>query len=158
MLEQVRLMHDYHQWATARIQEALAALPEGDFTKEIANGTLRAVTDHIIDADYAWWQQLTSGRWPDGDLERPAGIPEYIEHCKRVESDIAVFVDALDDECAVQYLTYSISDKEYSTRIDMALLHVFNHAAYHRGQFALRLRALGHTPPRTDLTVMLRER
>ena len=69
-----------------------------------------------------------------------------------------MFVDVLDYERAVQYLTYSISGKEYSTRIDMALLHVFNHAAYHRGQFALRLRALGHTPPRTDLSVMLRER
>ena len=54
MLEQVRFMHDYHQWATARIQEALTALPEGDFMKDIAGGTLRAVTDHIIDADYAW--------------------------------------------------------------------------------------------------------
>jgi uncharacterized damage-inducible protein DinB len=37
------------------------------------------------------------------------------------------------------------------------VLHVVNHATHHRGQVSAFIRALGHRPPATDLTAMLRE-
>ena len=53
-----------------------------------------------------------------------------------------------------RYLTYkNLAGQEHRLPIWQVVLHVVNHATYHRGQITTMLRQLGYTPIATDLHV-----
>ena len=56
---------------------------------------------------------------------------------------------------AIRYQT--TSGATYETPYFKIVLHVVNHASYHRGQVASMLRQLGRVPPNTDLMTYYRE-
>ena len=66
--------------------------------------------------------------------------------------ELEFFLASLTDELLASELSWRDSrGVPRNAPYRQVLLHLVNHATYHRGQVAAQLRQLGHTPPGTDL-------
>jgi uncharacterized damage-inducible protein DinB len=61
--------------------------------------------------------------------------------------------DSLDDK--VEYR--NSKGEKWSSRVEDILIHVLFHSAYHRGQIALQMRAIGVDPAYTDFIHAVRQ-
>jgi uncharacterized damage-inducible protein DinB len=146
----------YDQWANRRLVAAAALIPPGDFTRELGAsfGSLRGTLLHILWGERRWLQF-----WVDGSAI-PDAIPDAFPDTAALSSSWAVlereraaFVSELTDARLDAPLT--VRSQQFQLR--ELIQHIANHSTYHRGQVALLLRQLGHTPPATDFRVFLVE-
>ena len=151
----------YNVWATARLLDAVAALPDSDYRRDVGlffhsiHGTLNhlLVGEHLL-----WFVRFADGRSPTVALNA------------EVESDRAQ-LDARLREGAARWAPLIASFKpdrwngtlDYTTMRGTAaslpfaatLAHVFNHGTHHRGQITAALTALGQPGPELDLVYFL---
>lgn len=151
----------YNVWATARLLDAVAALPDSDYRRDVGlffhsiHGTLNhlLVGEHLL-----WFVRFADGRSPTVALNA------------EVESDRAQ-LDARLREGAARWapLIASFSPDRWNGTLDYitmrgmaaslpfaaTLAHVFNHGTHHRGQITAALTALGHPSPELDLVYFL---
>ena len=67
------------------------------------------------------------------------------------------WAEALDPAAWDRVVAYHNTKGEpFQTPVWQIVLHVVNHASYHRGQITTLLRQLGHTPAGTDLVAYYR--
>ena len=150
----------YNQWATARLLEAAKPLTNEEFKRDLrsSHGSVHGTLVHIYQADQIWFARLMghetgllSAYQPPDDLEAFQqdwlGIHElYLE-----------WSDDLTPDGWTQEIGYRNTKGEpFRTPAWQIVLHVVNHATYHRGQVAGMLRQLGHAPPGTDLITYYR--
>jgi uncharacterized damage-inducible protein DinB len=151
----------YNLWATRRLAERVAALPEADYRRDAGlffrsvHGTL----NHLLVAEHhVWFPRFAEGRSPrlrlDDELEHDrARLAERLEAGAR---RWPAFVAALGPERLAGTLSY-VSTAGVPTALPFAatLAHVFNHGSHHRGQLSAALTAMGQPPPELDLVLML---
>jgi uncharacterized damage-inducible protein DinB len=159
MLDTLRRSYQYLHWANESILRSAAALDPDDYARDLGvsfrsvHGTLA----HMLGAEWLWHE-----RWRG---RSPTAVPGYdgwqtavdLESAwAPVRRDQLDFLSALgpDDLSRVlSYRNFAGQPKAYS--LGDVLLHVVNHATYHRGQVTSLVRQLGATPPSTDLVVFL---
>jgi uncharacterized damage-inducible protein DinB len=159
----LRTLLDYHYWARTRVLDAADQLSTADFTKDLGNSfpSVRDTLAHIYGAEVVWcsrWHGETptaltpAETFPDARTLRRA----WVEH----EARVRAFFESLGDDGIHSEIEYrTIAGKAYRQEFSQMLLHVVNHATYHRGQVTTMLRQLKAAPPKsTDLVVYLRER
>jgi len=158
MLPDLHRLLAYHDWANGRFLDAAAALPEAAWTRDLGSSfpSVQAPMAHAIGAEWVWLR-----RWQG---EAPTAPPAWTEApsaalLRAVLTDIereraALLADA-DFARPVAYTLFSGAPG--TDPLGALVLHVVNHATYHRGQVATMLRQLGHAPPPTDHLVFLRE-
>jgi uncharacterized damage-inducible protein DinB len=147
-LEDVRTLVDYHYWARNRMFEALANLTSDQFTRNLANSfpSIRETVVHLYTADWGWhllWQgqPLTEPPAAEGFPD-----PASVEGAWR------------DQERKVRAFVENLGEADVSG-FWWRLLHLVNHASYHRGQVTTMLRQLGVDSPRSqDMVVFQMER
>jgi uncharacterized damage-inducible protein DinB len=158
-----RMLTRYNAWANKLIFDAVAALPDGEATKERASLFKNMVhtLNHLYVIDLIWQAHL-EGRDHGYTARNTPGHPALGE-LWRVQQ-------AIDD----WYITWSekISDAALDEKVSFALiggtpgvmtrgeilLHVVNHTSYHRGFVADLFYQVPARPPTTDLPVYMRER
>jgi uncharacterized damage-inducible protein DinB len=143
----------YNRWAHDAFFDAALALPPGAVDREVGGSfpSLRATLAHMVWAEWLWIE-----RWEGGDAKLPDGWEGWgVAELRRMLGAVAArqdaFVDGLSDGESGRELRYrDRAGNAFRSRIDHMLVHVVNHATYHRGQLAAQFRLLGHVPPSTD--------
>jgi uncharacterized damage-inducible protein DinB len=144
--EDLQAVVDYHYWARDRLLEACAPLTSDQFTRDLSSSfpSVRDTLVHLYAADWGWhllWQGQSptdfpaAGSFSDLESVRSAWQDE--------ESKVRSFVANLGEENIAGFWR--------------RLLHLVNHASYHRGQVTTMLRQLGVDAPRSQDMIMFYE-
>lgn len=161
-LRHIRLLARYKAWADDRIFEAAAALPEGEPTRPRQSifRDLVHTLNHVYVIDRVFQAHL-EGREHGYAARNTAGYPPLAELWgaqQEIDRWYIAFADAqsdasLDERVEFEYIG---GGRGAMTRGEI-LLHIANHATYHRGFVADFFCQVPARPPVTDLTVFLRD-
>lgn len=149
-------------WADRLTLGALRGVRPEDLTREagVSFGSLLGTLVHTLSAQRRWLARF-AGQAELPHLDR-AAFPDLISWIVAWEESAAgveAFLASLTDEQLELPLTWSLADGErVSLPLWQAVLHLVNHASYHRGQVVSLLRQMGYPPPSTDLILYFRER
>jgi len=158
-LRDVRQLYAFSDWATDRLLHTAAELSPEQWERELGSSfpSLRATFVHLIGSEHVWLR-----RWLG---QSPAGRPTWTENATPaslravldgLRAERARFLDGLAEEDLSRGIEFTmLSGQPGSGRLGDLLLHVVNHATYHRGQIAAMLRQVGAAPPSTDYYVYL---
>lgn len=152
----------YKAWADELFFPVVATLPEEELSapRPIVFGSLLRTLNHVYAMDQVWRAHL-EGR-PHGYSSRNPESPplaQLHEAQRDLDAWYVDYADSLSDALREQPVDFTFigGGAGRMTRGDI-LLHVVNHASYHRGNVADMLYPLGVLPPTTDLPVFLRTR
>jgi uncharacterized damage-inducible protein DinB len=158
----LRMMAKYRAWADKLTFDAVAALPPGEASKERPTlfksmiGTLNH--NHVVDLI---WQAHLEAR-PHGFKARNLVLyPDLADLWGAQQKTNAWFIDwaeAQSDASVEDIVRFTfISGEAGAMTRGEILLHVVNHATYHRGWIAEMFFAVPARNPTTDLPVFLGE-
>lgn len=160
-VEQVRELFRYNAWANRRIFDALAALPTGDYMRDLKSsfGSIHGTLAHIVGAERLWlarWKGEAATLLKGSEV---ASLAELRKLWDSVEADRTQFLGRattpqLDSEIVVKP---SGGGQQYVHTLRQTLQHTVDHSSYHRGQLVTMLRQVGVKPPSTGLIGFYRE-
>jgi len=151
----------YKAWANELVFAAAAKLPQAELTapRKIIFGNLLRTLNHVYAMDEVWRAHL-EGR-PHGYATRnPEACPglEALREAQRAMDAWWVdYADTLPEAKQDEMVSFRFigGGPGAMTRREI-LMHVANHATYHRGNVASMMYQAGVAPPTTDLPVFLR--
>jgi uncharacterized damage-inducible protein DinB len=150
MLEHIRRLFSYDDWANREVLNSLQALavPPARSINLLA---------HIVSAERLWLERLlvqkqTLAVWPLFTLEQ----------CKLEVDQLPglwkSYLTSLGEAGLTASLAYrNTKGESFTSQKQDILLHVVMHSAYHRGQIAADMRAAGFTPTYTDFIHAVRQ-
>lgn len=152
----------YKKWADDLFLSAVSGLPDHELAAPWPNvfGNLLRTLNHAYSMDYVWQCHL-QGK-PHGLTTRNPENPPSIDQLAKAQRDIdkwyVSYAGALSDEQLAEMIEFEFigGGKGSMSRSDI-LLHVVNHATYHRGHATDILYHLDVSIPTTDYPVFLRE-
>jgi uncharacterized damage-inducible protein DinB len=151
----------YNTWATQKLVEALQPVPSDLLEKEITGSfsSIHLLLLHIWDAESIWWQRLKLQEVitaPSMNFKGNAkDVAAALMHQDRLWEN---WVMNANDSALSHVFFYRNSKKEqFKQPVFQVLLHLFNHATYHRGQLVHAMRQIGMEKiPATDFIVWSR--
>ncbi len=153
--QEIKVLYAYNAWATNRVFEALAEVPEELCMVDLkaSHGGIHGAMTHLIAAEKIW-----VSRWegkPEASLLLARDVPS-LAALKQIWEDVASrtarFVAKLDDRKLQSSFEYTSTEgKRYTHTYQQTLQHLVNHSTYHRGQIAILMRQVGAQPVATDL-------
>jgi uncharacterized damage-inducible protein DinB len=157
-----RMLTRYNAWANQLIFDAVAALPEGEATRERQSLFRNMV--HTLNHNYVIdriWQAHLEGR------EHGYGARNTPDHPRladlwRMQQEIdrwyTTWSDGLTEAALEEKVSFTLigGNRGTMTRGEI-LLHIVNHTSYHRGFVADLFYQVPARPPTSDLPVFLRE-
>jgi uncharacterized damage-inducible protein DinB len=157
-----RMLARYNAWADRLIFDAVAALPDGEATKERQSLFRNMV--HTLNHNYVIdriWQAHLEGREHGYDARNTKDHPPLAELWRAQQEIDRWYVDwsdASSDAALDEKVRFTLigGNPGVMTR-GQILLHVINHTTYHRGFVADLFFQVPARPPTTDLPVYLRE-
>ena len=161
-LDSARMLARYNAWANRLIFDAVAALPEGEATRE--RGSLFKNMVHTLNHNYVIaliWRAHLEGREHGFSARNTDGHPPLGELRAVQEAADRWYVDwadSLSEAALGENVSFTLigGNRGTMTRGEI-LLHVVNHTTYHRGFVADMFYQVPARPPTTDLPVFLRE-
>lgn len=148
----------YNRWANERLVNWLKGASEEQLNQEIESSfnSLTKTLLHLWNAEYGWLQTLKSKPWgtpPGRDFEGSTQdmFDGFLATSKEFEDHVLSLSkkDLQDGR--------PLGSDGTPTSVEAIILHVFNHATYHRGQLITLGRQAGLTePPRTDYIFYIR--
>ena len=115
---------------------------------------------HGLSAEWGWLDRC--GGPPRGaKLESAdyATVESLVSTCGKVEASMREFLSDLKDGDLTREIEFTLGGPEKrSMPLGQLLRHGANHGVHHRGQVALLLRVLGHTPGNVDLLIYYSEK
>jgi uncharacterized damage-inducible protein DinB len=161
-LRDLQMLTRYRAWADRLLFQSLADLPEQALTQSqpIVFGSLLRTLHHLHAMDQVWKAHLEGV--PHGFSSRnPEHCPDFStlrEAQYGIDDWYIQYAGALNEQACDETVHFTfIGGGEGSMRRGDVLLHVINHATYHRGHVAMMLYGLSGNVPTTDLPVFLRE-
>jgi uncharacterized damage-inducible protein DinB len=160
-LQEIKLLFAYDNWANERIFEAVSALSEADYTRDLksSHGGVQGTLTHIVATDKIWLSRWVGN--PEMQLMAVSEAPTLAD-LKDVWEDVArrtaKFLGALNDKKVLETFSWTSPKGDCLTHVYAhAFQHVVNHSTYHRGQITSFLRQLGAKPAGTDLITFYRQ-
>jgi uncharacterized damage-inducible protein DinB len=154
-IQELRKLFAYDAWATNRVFDALAQVPQSDLRRDLkgSHGGLFGTLTHLVAAEKIWLSRL-AGK-PENALMKEQEVPS-LESLKKVWEDVASrmarLLTRLDDAALQNNLEYVTTEgKRFENSQQQILQHIVNHASYHRGQITTMMRQIGARPAGTDL-------
>lgn len=157
-----RMLARYNAWANQLIFDAVAALPEGEATKERQSLFKNMV--HTLNHNYVIdliWQAHLEGR-EHGYSARNTPLHPPLADLWREQQVIDDWYigwsDRLTDAVLDERVSFTLigGNPGVMSRGEI-LMHIVNHTSYHRGFVADLFYQVPARPPTTDLPVYLRE-
>lgn len=161
-LRHLQMLTRYRAWADRLLFQALADVPETSLTarQPIVFGNLLRTLHHAYCMDKVWAAHLQAV--PHGYTSRnPEECPPFAV-LRAAQADIdewyVRYAQTLDEQACDEIVRFTfIGGGEGEMRRGDILLHVVNHATYHRGHVAMMMYGMSMPPPTTDLPVFLRD-
>jgi uncharacterized damage-inducible protein DinB len=154
------LQLDYSRWASERSIQAARPLNDEELSRDLGSsqGGVLATLVHIYQADRIWLSRLKgSPRFTLGDPDESWTLDNLAHSWARTGEEFQRWLSGAGNLQA--NLSYrNLAGLQHELPIWQVVLHVVNHATYHRGQITTMLRQLGYTPIATDLHVFYLER
>ena len=160
-LPDLRTLFAFNSWARGRMLDAVGALPEGAYRKDLGNsfGSVHGTVVHILGAEELWLKRW-HGESPTS-LVSPDAFASFAEIRRRwdqLESEYQRFLAALTEEAVLRVIRHrDTRGNAYATPLWQMMQHVVNHSTYHRGQVTTMLRQLGARQVATDLIMYYRQ-
>ena len=137
----------YNQWANKRMTDTIVNLSNEQLHKDI-NSSFRSVYKtlvHLWDAEYLWWQRLNlhqNVEWPGKSFN--GSLMELTNNLLLQSKQWRDWTESNSGEELSKHFIYKNTRKEeFSQPVSEALIHLFNHQTYHRGQIITLLRQVG---------------
>jgi uncharacterized damage-inducible protein DinB len=149
---------DYTAWASRKLVDCASRLTPEQLNQDFhtADRSVLGTLVHTFAADRVWLARLSGGPHPGfvADRDRSLAVlqnewPELHERWKQWARRLT------DTSTAITYI--DLKGNQWTQPLWQLILHVVNHGTHHRGQVSGFLRALGQTPPLTDLVYYYRE-
>jgi uncharacterized damage-inducible protein DinB len=148
-------LYAYIRWADDRMVGALRTLTPEQYVREPAPGwtSVRATVVHMAGAVMIWASRLDGETLTTRPTEADVPTVDDAEALLRAGHDAFDRIRAgLTPERLGAVWSYrNFQGQLASLPLWAVLRHVANHATYHRGQVASKLRLVGAEPPVTDL-------
>jgi uncharacterized damage-inducible protein DinB len=161
-LRQLQMLTRYRAWADRLLYQSLAAMPADALIREqpIVFGSILRTLNHAHCMDLVWKAHLEGV--PHGLTTRnPEECPafEELRMAQAATNDWYIrLAETLDAQAFDETIHFTfIGGGQGAMRRGDILLHVVNHATYHRGHVAMMMYGMSTPPPTTDLPVFLRE-
>ena len=146
----------YNVWANKILFERINKLSEEQINATIASSfpSIHKTVVHMWHAEFAWWQRLKLvenviylGETFTGSYE------EAVNGLTKQSQEWKDWIDAANENQLTHVFAYVRNKEQFKMQVKDMLLHLFNHATYHRGQLVTLLRQLGEDKiPSTDLS------
>ncbi len=146
----------YNVWATRRLLDAVAALPEADYRRDLGlffksiHGTLNHL---LVGEHFLWVARFAKGQSPTVALDSEVE-PDRARLAQALQGGAANWLPLIEGWPTERFdgvLSYTTMRGQPATLPFAATLaHVFNHGTHHRGQITAALTALGHAAPELD--------
>lgn len=151
----------YSAWATNRVFDAIAAMPEAEITRDMKSShrSIHGTLVHMISAERIWLGRLL-GR-PEADVltERDAPTLASLRTVwEQAGYDMAHYLGTVNDRSLQETLTApSPKGGSFTHQISQVIAHIVDHSTYHRGQVITLMRQMGVVPPNTGMISFFRE-
>lgn len=150
----------YMQWADERILESVAQVPHDQALADRASsfGGILGTLQHIYRSERAWLLRLTTDPAAQAAAVDAPPDPIFVKAVwPRLHSEWIEWAESVTDWNIV-LAHRNQKGEEFRLPRWQIVLHVINHATYHRGQITTMLRQAGAAPPPpTDLIAYYRE-
>ncbi|MDH4090671.1 MAG: DinB family protein [Cyclobacteriaceae bacterium] len=135
-------LYQYNAWANRRVMQCLKS-------QQIDKAKILSLMGHIVAAQFLWLHRIKGLPPADVKLWGAYKLTELEAMAIEADQKWLEFVEKTDDfDRELTYLNY-VGDP-YTNNVEMIMMHLVNHATYHRGQVALLLRQNGFEPINTD--------
>jgi uncharacterized damage-inducible protein DinB len=157
-LSDIRLMHDYNQWANGRILAKCAEVTAEQFVAPTTHswGSLHGTLVHTLDTEYGWRVLAQTNAWT-ADI-KPEDLPTLEALSLRWEEEHAAwneYLSSLTDADMNHIVRYEIPEGVRERVLWHCLWHVVNHGMQHRSEAAHMLTQYGQSPGNLDMTVYM---
>jgi len=151
----LRELYDYYYWANGKLIDVVAQLTPEQFTQTVGGsyGSVRNTLVHILSAEWGWLDRCGGAkRGPALVATDYPTLAVLVDRWRQVESYVREFLSTLTDEDLGRIVEFSFgSGQKHGIALGNLLHHAAIHGIHHRGQVALLLRELGHTPGNFDI-------
>ena len=158
----IRQILDFHYWARDRVMRATEALSAEQYVRPMGNSfsSIRDTLNHVYYAEWVWysrWNGVSPTAFPSDDIPDLAALRL---RWSGLEGKVRAYVTGASATDLQRVIPYRLmSGTEGTSPLWQMVVHVVNHATYHRGQVTTMLRQLGAAPaPSTDMITYFRER
>ncbi len=152
----------YNIWATRLLVERINKLSHEQVNQEIASSfpSFYKTIQHMWLAEEAWWQRLKLVEHLDLQSDKFTGsFDELTANLDRQSLQWIEWVNGATESQLDHVFAYIRNKEQIKMPVYQMLLHIFNHASYHRGQLVTMLRQLGEdTIPATDFSAYCRRK
>ena len=152
----------YNAWANASLLSNIESLTEEQQHRSIKSSfpSLYLTVQHLLGAERTWWQRFQAientviPKQPSSET-----FSELSKQLQQQDKQWAEWIAEKSEAYLQEELSYKNSKGEqFRQPVWQILLHVFNHATYHRGQLVTMLRQLGvESIPATDFILWSRK-
>jgi uncharacterized damage-inducible protein DinB len=152
-LDDIRYLFDYDRWATRKILDAAARLPEGEWTAgdPVGERQLAAILVHALGAHQRWRNGLAdTGETPRPEREPVPTVAAFQDAWEREWRDLDAWLATIDDAF--------LQREDEGIAFWQMLAHVVNHGTQHRSEAAVLLTAAGRSPGDIDLMEFTEQR
>ena len=149
----------YSRWATFKLIDAARSLSEEQLRRDLGNsfGGVLATLTHIYAADRIWLSRLRgTPRFTLLDDGEEFTLDQLAAAWPQVNDGLAAYLDTAQVGGDLHWT--NLQGKKAHLPVWQVLLHVVNHATYHRGQITTMIRQLGGAAVSTDLIYYYVER
>lgn len=137
----------YNVWANQRITDLVRTLTEEQVQQDI-NSSFRSIYKtllHSWNAEAAWWRRINN--LPQDNLPFNTFTGTVTGLCDEFLKQSQAWKDwaaTVTDEALQQQLTYqNFAGEQFTQPVYQVVLHVVNHATFHRGQLITMFRQVG---------------
>jgi uncharacterized damage-inducible protein DinB len=153
----------YNYWANQRLIAALLSVDEALTLKETGGSypNIFKIITHLWEAEAIWWQRIKLAEHVINPAESFEGnFEELSKKLLRQSFEWDQWVRTASEKALTHVFAYRNSKREeFKQPVNEALLHLFNHQSYHRGQVIMQMRIVGaEKVPVTDFIQFVRKK
>jgi uncharacterized damage-inducible protein DinB len=135
-------LYAYNYWSNKRVLSAIQK-------QNVTDSKILQLMGHVLAAQYLWLHRIKGLPAPDVKLWGEYTLAKMLDMAEDVGKQWIEFVESTDNfDRELTYRNYT--NDLYTNNVENIMIHLVNHASYHRGQVVMLLRQKGYEPVNTD--------